>query len=451
MDKKDIIIFMPDQLRSDCIGAYGNKIIKTPNIDKIAKEGVVFKNAYTVSPLCMPARASFVSGLYPHQHTIWQNRGSLPAEDETFFHHLQKNGWFIAYIGKSHFYEHKNFHMKIMEDYMKKRGIDYVHETTGPHATVKTDSYMTDYLKEKGLLEIFREDYRKRDKFSTRPSPLPEEDYLDSYVGKKACEFLKEYSFDKPLCLFVGFPSPHEPWDPPGRFAKMYLPEDMPEEIKEEKIDGKLPHKTKKIMEKQREIFRGLNSEIIRKIRACYYGKISLVDYWIGEILKTYYEKRPPDQLIIILWSDHGEMLGDHNLLYKKVFYEQSVKIPLIIKWPDKNEHLRKNSEKIVEIIDVFPTLLYGLGIKKSERAVGENLFEEKKRNFALSEIFDFDMFQYMVRTENYKGVFDKDKDCLFLFDLKNDPYETENLAGRKKSLEDELFEILSRYVLNSK
>ncbi|MCM8784816.1 MAG: sulfatase-like hydrolase/transferase [Candidatus Omnitrophica bacterium] len=451
MEKKDIIIFMPDQLRSDCIGAYGNKIIKTPNIDKIAEEGVVFKNAYTVSPLCMPARASFVSGLYPHQHGIWKNKGALPAEDETFFHHLQKNGWFVGYIGKSHFYEHKNFHMKIMEDYMRKRGIDYVHETTGPHATVKTDSYMTDYLKEKGLLEIFRDDYRKRNKFSTHPSPLSEEDYLDSYVGKKVCEFLKEYCFEKPLCLFVGFPSPHEPWDPPGRFSKMYSPDDMPEEIKDKKLDEKLPEKTKKIIEKNRKSFEGLTSEIIKKIRACYYGKISLVDYWIGEILKIYYEKREPDQLIIIFWSDHGEMLGDHYLLYKSVFYEQSVKVPLIIKWPGKNDYLRKNSEKIVEIIDVFPTLLYGLGIKKSEREVGENLFEEKKKNFALSEIYAFDMFQYMIRTENYKGIFDKEKDCLFLFDLKNDPYETKNLAGKEKLLEKNLLEILYMYVLNSK
>jgi len=439
MEKKDIIILMPDQLRWDCLGAYGNKIIKTPNIDKIAEEGVIFKNAYTTSPLCMPARASFVSGLYPHQHGMWENKGSLPPENETFFHHLQKNGWFVAHIGKAHFYEHKNFHMKTMEDYMRKRGIDYVHETTGPHATVTTDSYMTDYLKEKGLLEIFRNDYRNRNKFSTHPSPLKEEDYLDSYVGKKACEFIKNYSFEKPLCLFVGFPSPHEPWDPPGKYAEMYSPEDMPLPVEEIIETADLPEKTKKIIEQWKRIFNGLSQEIIKKIRSLYYGKISLVDYWIGEILKTYYEKRTPENLIIIFWSDHGEMLGDHGLLYKSVFYEQSVKIPLIIKWPGKNDELRKSANKIVEIIDIFPTLLSGLGLEKSKRVVGENLFEGKKKNFALSEIYAFGFYQYMIRTEKFKMVFENDGDCLFLFDMENDPDEITNLAGKIKYFKSDL------------
>ena len=140
MKRPNIIILMPDQMRADCIGASGNSFIKTPNIDKIAEEGILFENCFTVSPLCMPARASFISGLYPHNHKIWENKGNLPPDDETFFHHLKGADYYVAYIGKSHFYEHKEFHMKEKEPYMHARGIDYVHETTGPWATVKTDS-----------------------------------------------------------------------------------------------------------------------------------------------------------------------------------------------------------------------------------------------------------------------------------------------------------------------
>lgn len=449
--KPDVLIIMPDQLRADCVGAYGNKVIKTPNIDKIAEQGVLFRNAFTTSPVCMPARASFVSGVYPHNHHMWTNEGSLPADDETFFRHLQENGWFVAYVGKSHFYEHRSFHMKTMEGYMKKRGIDYVHETTGPHSTVHTDSYMTDYLKEKGLLDAFRDDYKKRTMFSTHPSPLPEESYLDSYVGKKTVEFIKNYSQDKPLCLFVGFPGPHEPWDPPGKYAEMYSTKDMPDEIKDDKMPVWLSEKVKSRMQREREYFRELTSEKIKEIRAMYYGKVSIIDYWVGEIIEEYGKKRNPENLVIVFWSDHGDMLGDHGILHKVVFYESSIKVPLIIKWPGKNDTI-KNSANIVEIIDVFPTLLAGLDVSPSERAAGENLFEEKKQNFALSEIYAYDCYNYMIRTDKFKYSINEKGDGVYLFALDNDPLERKNLLGNREFAEAEqkLRETLLKKLLNS-
>jgi hypothetical protein len=140
----------------------------------------------------MPARASFVSGLYPHNHGLWVNRGALPADDETFFHHLQRIGYHVMYVGKSHFYSHGGFHLREREPYMHCRGIDTVHETTGPWATTTTRSYMTDHWETRGLYEVFKQDYEKRREAGavhcTWPSPLPEEEHLDSYVGRVACE-----------------------------------------------------------------------------------------------------------------------------------------------------------------------------------------------------------------------------------------------------------------------
>lgn len=450
--KQDILIIMPDQLRADCIGAMGNSKIKTSNIDSIAEEGILFKNTYTTTPICMPARASFVSGIYPHNHNMWDNRGQLPSDDETFFHHLQRAGYYVSYIGKSHFYEHKKgIHMKNREEYMKRRGINYVHETTGPHATVFTDSYLTDYLKKKNILDVFRDDYKRRNHYSVHPSPLPEEDYLDSYVGRKAVEFIKNYKEKKPLCLFVGFPGPHEPWDPPGEYGRMYNPEDMPDEIENEKIPDWLPERVKERMKREREPFKELSPQITRKIRAMYYGKISLIDFWVGEILEEYKKNRDFDNLIIIFWSDHGEMLGDHNMLYKSVFYEQSIKVPLIIRWPGKNEKI-KNENELVEIIDVFPTLLDGLGLPLSERATGESLFKEKSNKFVISEIYAYDTFNYMIRTKDYKFSINRKGEGLYLFDLKKDPDEKVNLIGndRYEEIEKELKELIFRKIVNS-
>jgi len=134
---------MPDQLRADSMSCAGHPQIKTPNMDLLASEGVRFSKAFTVCPICMPARASFISGIYPHNHGMWTNAGQLSVRDETLFQHLQASGYYVAYIGKSHYYPHGGFHLRDMEAYMHDRGIDYIHETTGPWATVTTDSYMT--------------------------------------------------------------------------------------------------------------------------------------------------------------------------------------------------------------------------------------------------------------------------------------------------------------------
>ena len=130
-DAPHILILMTDQQRADCLGCAGHPLLQTPNMDRIAAGGVRFENAITTSPICMPARASFVSGLYCHNHGMWTNRGQLPAADETFFHHLQNAGYHTAYVGKSHYYgPHPGEHLRDYEGYMHARGIDHVHETS---------------------------------------------------------------------------------------------------------------------------------------------------------------------------------------------------------------------------------------------------------------------------------------------------------------------------------
>jgi len=455
----NIIILMPDQFRADCTGVSGNKYIKTPNIDKIAEKGIFFENCFTTTPVCMPARASFVSGLYPHNHKMWENKGNLPSNDETFFHHLKEAGYFTSYIGKSHFYQHGKFHMKEKEPYMHARGIDYVHETTGPWATVTTDSYMTDYLKEKGLLSVFREDYvkvRGKNRFATHPSPLPEEDYLDSYVGKQAVRFLKEYNNDKPLCLFVGFPGPHEPWDPPKKYAEIYDSAEVPGPIPSRDIPPWIPEKVKERLRRERERFPHLDEEKLKKVKRNYYGKITLIDYWIGKIIDVLYEKNWFDNSLIIFWSDHGEMLGDHGLFFKQVFYESSVKVPLIIKMPE-NLNKGKRIKSLVEIIDVFPTILDISNCSPSERCLGKTLVPliegkvNSHRESVLSEIYFMDSFNYMLRTENYKYAVDGDGEGFLLFDLENDPYERINLIGNPdfEKIENDLKNQLLKKILS--
>ena len=178
--------------------------------------------------------------------------------------------------------------MRSREPYMHARGLEYVHETPGPGVVGRTISYMSEEWRAKGLLERYVEDYRERARSETGgvwPSPLPVEDFLDSYVGRKAVQFVERYDDRRPMCLFVGFGGPHEPWDAPGLYAKMYRPEDT---AKPTPIPN--GYATLSDTLKAKRDFAVLPAAIlgnVANIRANYYGKISLIDDNIGYILEA--------------------------------------------------------------------------------------------------------------------------------------------------------------------
>jgi len=456
MDKPHILILMPDQQRADCMSCAGHPTIKTPNMDRLAEQGTRFAQATTVSPICMPARTSFANGLYPHNHGMWANAGEMLDEDETFFQLLQQAGYFTAHVGKAHLYVHeqKTRDLRDREPYMQARGFDYVHETTGPHASCVTASAMTDEWQKKGLWQTFQEDYLERGKAQgglVRPSPLPVEDYLDSYIGRQAAEFVDGYDESNPLCLFVGFAGPHEPWDAPGAYASLYDPADTPEPIPATALPDDCPDWLR-----GKRDFSTCPPEVLRQtpaIRANYYGKISLIDHWIGEILAAFAAKGWLDDLLVVFWSDHGEMVGDHGRLYKSTFHESSVRVPLVVRWPGKIP-ANTVSNALAEIIDVFPTLLEAAGCEPSRRCLGRSLWPalrdpgEQIRDFQLSEI-DNGERHIMIRSRTRKYVVDDQCRGYMLYDLENDPHEQTNLIhdGRHAEMEAEMREALLQRV----
>lgn len=448
--KPDILILMTDQQRYDCLGAAGNTIIRTPNMDRLAAEGIMFTQATTVSPICMPARASFINGRYPHDHGMWDNSGEMPPKDETFFQKLQEIGYFTAHIGKSHYYEHKvrryhqlkTLHLSQREEYMHARGIEYVHETTGPLATMYVDSYLTDEWNEKGLLKLFRDDYHERDlqdkDWIAKQSPLSVEQHMDSYVGRKAVEFIESYNDERPMCLFVGFPGPHDPYDAPGEYASMYDPHEMPQAIPISSEDPGLPEYVR--IKAELKPISGMSAKEVREMRANYYGKISLIDHWFGEIYKAFEKRGRLNDLFIIFWSDHGDMLGDHGRILKGIFKESSVRVPLLMRWPGMIPS-GEISDSLVEIIDVCPTILDTVGIEPFKKCKGKSLWPVLKdprteiRSSQLSEILS-ETRNTMIRTHEYKYVIDNEGRGFMLFDLKNDPTEQINLVGKSEAEE---------------
>jgi len=232
---------------------------------------------------------------------------------------------------------------------------------------------VADHLEQEGLLDSFRKDYAERRKMRGEPgtlekvskipiweSPLPEEEFLDSYVCQRAVEFIEFYTDRKPLCLVVGFPGSHESWDAPGRYASMYDPKKIPDPILAG-IPGRwVPEAVVECM-KQEQLADNMSIQDIKRATANYCGKISLIDDWIGKILFSFEKLKDPENTLVVFWSDHGEMFGDHQCLYKSVFYESSVRVPLIISWPSRVQE-GKICKFLVEIIDIYPTILEAAG-----------------------------------------------------------------------------------------
>jgi len=457
--RPNILILMPDQMRADCMGCAGHEVIQTPNLDRLAAEGVRFDRFYTASPLCMPARASFISGRWPHNHNMWRNAGRLPRDYESMFRRLQAAGYRTAHVGKSHYYEHHGQHLRDEEPYMRARGFEDLHETTGPWATLTTDSYMTDRWADLGLLDVFRNDYRKRREHGaeipTWPSPLPEEEYMDSYVGRVACEYLEAYDDSRPFALFVGFPGPHEPWDPPGRWAKMYDPEAMPAAIPPEEPQEWTPDYVAAAL--RPSYADALTPQKIAEIRARYYGKISLVDYWVGELLRVLDERGWAENTLVVFWSDHGEMAGDHGWLHKQLFYEQSVRVPLLMRWPERIDTGQVRGG-LVSTVDLPPTILEVAGAEAGPNAMGVSLWahvgdeERELRGAVFSEIAPAPLGNIMVRTKRWKYAMGNDGRAWMLYDIEADPSEQVNLVGNNEyaTVEAEMRELLLEFLASA-
>lgn len=441
MQQPNILVLMTDQQRADCLGSAGHPHVRTPSLDRLAREGVRFEQFHTTCPICMPARSSCLSGLYCHNHGQWTNQGQLADGTQTFMTALRDAGYRTCHIGKAHLHAHHGDRdLREMVPFMNALGFDDVLESTGPWASLNTESIMTEEWREKGILEIFRQDYRERQRLRAQehrealwPSPMPEGETLDDFVGRTAVKYLADYDRDAPFCTFVGFGGPHEPWDPPASWADRYdsVPpeEPLPSAEKPEWLPARAAAYAdavggRKFLEHEWQ-----------SIRRLYYAKISHIDSWIGRILETLEQRGLLRNTFILMWSDHGERLCDRGGLHKMVFYDESVRVPLILRRPD-GWGAGSVASGLCETTDLRPTLLDAAGLDPSG-CLGTSLLpamsapEAPIHDAVFSEIDHFGFRATMVRDDRHKMVVDRHANVLQLFDIQNDPRELVNLAGR--------------------
>ena len=432
--KPNILLLMSDQHREDAMGCSGGWV-KTPNLDRIAAEGIRFSNCITPSPVCIPARIGLITGLYPHQTGIWKNVPyTLPPDRFTWIKSLRAAGYRMSLFGKTHWYPQNHILPDSLE-LLPAYGFDDFIEVAGLHGNANSQNLMTQEWQALGLWEVYKEDMaqRRNHKQTVRPSPLGLEHYYDVWVARQACQYLANYNHDQPWFCWVSFPGPHEPWDAPEPYASMYDPRDMPAPAP---IPHSDPNRPQGQLDRLFAQWRGkLEEDDPAKLRANYAGNVTLIDHQIGKILELIQRRGELDNTIIVYISDHGEMNGDCGLLLKKNFMQGAVRVPLLIRTPETfNSTLAGYTySHPVELLDLGPTLVDLVGATLDIEQSGKSLVpvlrnpQQLHRQDALSE---FDQ-EVMLQSDRWKVALNQQGQVYLLFDLENDPEETINLANR--------------------
>ena len=431
--KPNILLLMTDQQRWDAMGCSGDWV-QTPNLDRIASEGVRFTNCVTTSPVCIPTRLSLATGLYPHNTGVWNNMThTMSTETPTWMQAVRNSGYRTSLFGKTHLHPH-NGDLRDREDLMNAYGLDDVNEIGGPRASSRVLSHMTEMWEEKGVWQKYKDDYSERFKkkpYMVRPSPLELEDYADVYVGQQAKQYLQNYKREEPWCCWVSFGGPHEPWDTPEPYSSMYDPNDMPPPIPRPPTGDRPRGNLDNMMNRMNPKF---EKREIGRMRANYAGNVTLIDAQIGEILDAIQERGELENTVIIHSSDHGEMNGDYGLIYKGNFLNGAVRIPLLVRTPDTLKNVSEDwvCGSPVEWIDIGPTLVELAGGEIKHRQYGKSLClvldntEETHREYAISEISG----EIMLLNQEWKIALNTHGVPYLLFDVNNDPDEINNLAG---------------------
>lgn len=436
MSKPNILLIMTDQHRWDALG-FVSPWMSTPNMDRIAREGIQFTNCITTSPLCIPARRAMASGLYPHTTNVWGNR-HVPLDTPTWMSCIRDAGYRTSLFGKTHLNAHGG-DLRNVAHLLQAQGLDDVNETVGPKECASTLSHMTAEWATLGIWDAYKHDLVERysnKPYVVRPSTLGFDNYYDTYVGRKAKEYLEAYDRNQSWFCWVSFGGPHEPWDAPEPYASAYAPDATPKALSGNMTGG--ARRARGLLDKRLEILPGVTPQDVAAMRADYAGNVTLIDDMIGGIFEVIEARGEMDNTVIALASDHGEMNGDYGLLYKGNFLESAARIPFLIKTPTSaTESLgstvhRKICASPIEWFDLGPTLVELAGGEIGHRQFAKSLVPCLKdpkvlvREESLCELAG----EIMIRNARWKLAVNMEGKTYLLFDLENDSLETRNLAG---------------------
>jgi arylsulfatase len=428
-----IILIMTDQQRFDTLAAWGYGQMITPHMDRIAAEGISFRQAYCPGATCIASRAAIFTGMYAHNTGVYSFHHW--GDHRNWVQDLADNGYWCVNIGKMHFSPRDipgGFHERVIVE----------NPTNMTHAQGGADDDWGNYLRFHGQTRPNKRNSTDLDwlkKHQGVPWHLEERFHSDVFIGDSAVTWIDTYQGNKPLFLMVGFTGPHEPWDPLPRHLELYKDKPMPPRfLKEGELDEKPPQHATHLEfhantahESQIDL-RGATEAEIDEMKRHYFAKITTVDEQVGRVLDSLEMRGWLENSLLIFCSDHGEMLGDHGLAYKWLMYDPIVHIPLIIRHPGSVNNPSTVTD-LVSLMDLGPTILQAAGVDIPTYIEGQSLLPYlegtpiQPREFVFCE----DNYQVMLRSQSHKLVYYIGQEAGELYDLTADPHELENLWHR--------------------
>ncbi|MBL0422967.1 sulfatase-like hydrolase/transferase [Ramlibacter sp. AW1] len=508
--RPNFLLFITDQQRADHLGAYGNPVVRTPHLDRLAAGGWQADRCHVASPICMPNRGSLMTGRMPSVHGARHNGIPLPLDARTFVERLREEGWRTALVGKSHLQNITGFPAQYPRaDAPPTRG-EARRQPAGRYDQEREPSWDGDPAFELDLpfygfesvdLVINHGDtagghYRRwlqrehpgvaavvgpehaiptpefelsrcRQAWRTR---VPEELSTTSFVAMRTRERLSRFAAGgQPFFVQCSFPDPHHPFTPPGRFWDMYRPEDMtlPPSFHMAR-SGPMPHldwmhaerDQGKAVKHSPAMF-AANEREVREALALNYGSIAHIDEAIGSVLRHLESLGLEQDTVVIFTSDHGDYFGDHQLLWKgPLHYQGLTRVPLI--WHDPDAALAGRSSQLCSTIDLAPTILARAGCTPYNGIQGRSLLDRQappRQALLIEEEGQRVMFGFPGRTRMRTLQTERHRLSIYagaewgeLYDLHDDPHESRNLwddAGHA-TLRHELLHQLSRLMIEA-
>ena len=363
----NVLWIMTDQLRADCLGANGNPVIRTPCLDRLAEESANFTNTFVQAPVCVPSRISFLTGRYPHSHRNRVNYTPCDRREVLIQRLLQQAGYQTGSVGKLHFYPPTAEHAR-------STGFDVVLLDDG---VARTDPF-SDYVRWRNERDPnakihYHATVRKPPAGKNPHRALIDYEFTPTaWVGAMSCEMLRRFSSSpKPFFLFASFFKPHSPHTVPAPYDSMYddaaIP--LPRPVTLDYIRGLPPPVQAQILRGKPQY--GMDRMRLQWNYRSYYGGVSMVDREVARILGELDRSGKAGNTIVVFTSDHGDQLLEHGLEGKNVFFEESVHVPLLIRYPGRIGPGRRG--ELIEAVDLLPTLLDFCGVPVPETCQGRS------------------------------------------------------------------------------
>lgn len=438
-DRPNILLITADQLRWDCLGCMGNEVIQTPNIDEIASRGVLFRNSFSPDPICVPARASIMTGNYPQICTGTKRNGGKIKDDQPLLTEVLKGVGYRTYaMGKLHFvpysppgqprlvhgFEHVDLHEsgRLIGQY-------------DPEGKLEGLEDYFDYLKTVGWGGYTRSHGIGNNDVRPCTSPLPKEHYVDHWIAdctiRQIDRHAQEFS-GRPFFMWMSSPKPHSPYDPPRPYDNIYDPRQMPKPFGSSKD---LADRNPSIEQtRYTHALTTLSSAAWQVIRSYYYGNITFLDAMIGRVVNHLKAKNLLDNTLILFAADHGDLLGDFGSSFKANHLNGSVRVPFIVAGPGVAKG--KVSDALVGLQDILPTFASFAGADIGKPVQGKDLSGYLENvSIPVRDVFysttegGFGQ-SAMVTDGKWKYIYSEANATEEMYDQINDPGELHNLAN---------------------